>query len=101
MIGLVSAELLKIRKRQATYVLLVIELVLTAIVFLAGGQFWTISGLVSFPQAYATFFFQTIFQLGSLIAIVFFRGRRFSPPAARQLGNIGAPARRNTPEQRN
>jgi len=68
---LVRAELLKIRRRQATYVLFVIELVLTALVFLAGGRFWTISGLVSFPQAYSTFFFQTIYQLGSLIAIVF------------------------------
>lgn len=71
MIGLVRAELLKIRRRQATYVLFVIELILTAIVFLAGGRFWTISGIVSFPEAYATFFFQTIYQLGSLIAIVF------------------------------
>jgi len=68
---LVRAELLKIRRRQATYVLFVIELVLTAIVFLAGGRFWTISGLVSFPQAYSTFFFQTIYQLAILIAIVF------------------------------
>ena len=71
MIGLIRAELLKIRKRQATYVLLVVELILTALIFLAGGSFWNISGLISFPQAYSIFFQQTIFQLGSLIAVVF------------------------------
>ena len=71
MIGLIRAELLKIRRRQATYVLLLIELILTALIFLAGGSFWTLSGLISFPQAYYTFFQQTIFQLGGLIAVVF------------------------------
>ncbi len=71
MMGLVRAELLKIRKRQATYVLLFIEIILTALIFLAGGSFWTLSDLISFPQAYYTFFQQTIFQLGSLIAVVF------------------------------
>ncbi len=70
MIGLVRAELLKIRRRQATYVLLIIELVLTGLIFLASGSYWKISGLISFPQAYI-FFEQSIFQLGGLIAIVF------------------------------
>lgn len=71
MTRLIRAELLKIRKRQATYVLLIVELVLTGLIFLAGGSFWTIQNLIEFPQAYTTFFSQTIFQLGGLIAIVF------------------------------
>lgn len=70
MIGLIRAELLKIRRRQATYVLLVIELVLTAIVFLATGRYWQLQELISFPQGFA-FIQQTAFQLGGLIAIVF------------------------------
>lgn len=71
MIGLIRAELLKIRRRQATYVLLVVELVLAALIFLAGGSYWTLNELISFPDAYTIFFQQAIFQLGGLIAIVF------------------------------
>ncbi len=70
MIGLVRAELLKIRRRQATLVLLVVALVLATVIFLATGAYWQISGLISFPQAYV-FFQQSIFQVGGLIAIVF------------------------------
>lgn len=71
MIGLVRAELLKIRRRQATYVLLIVELVLAGLIFLAGGSYWTIQGIISFPDAYTIFFQQSIYQLGGLIAIVF------------------------------
>jgi ABC-type transport system involved in multi-copper enzyme maturation permease subunit len=70
MIDLIRAELLKIKRRQATYVLLIIELALTALVFLATGRFWQLQELIAFPQAYA-FIQQTAFQLGGLIAIVF------------------------------
>ena len=70
MIGLIRAELLKIRRRQATYVLLFIELLLTALIFLAIGPYWQAQEIIAFPQAYAIFQ-QVAFQLGGLIAIVF------------------------------
>jgi ABC-type transport system involved in multi-copper enzyme maturation permease subunit len=70
MIRLIRAELLKIRRRQATYVLLFVELGLTALIFLASGTYWQVQGLISFPQAFV-FFQQSIFQLGGLIAVVF------------------------------
>ena len=70
MIGLVSAELLKIRRRQATYVLLVIELVLTGLIFLPTGAIYKIAGIIEFPAAYALFK-EAAFSLGGLIAIVF------------------------------
>jgi len=69
-IGLVRAELLKIRRRQATYVLLFIEVGLAALIFLATGRIWEQAQVVSFPRAYAIFE-QVIFQLGGLLAIVF------------------------------
>jgi len=68
--GLIRAELLKIRRRQATYVLLIIEIVLVGLIFLTTGAVWKISGLISFPQAYSLFQ-QSAFQLGGLIAVVF------------------------------
>src|SRR3954471_1962911 len=68
--GLVRAELLKIRRRQATYVLFIIELVLAGLIIILTGVFWQVQGLVAFPQAYI-FFQQAIYQLGGLIAIVF------------------------------
>jgi ABC-type transport system involved in multi-copper enzyme maturation permease subunit len=70
MTKLIRAELLKIRRRQATYVLLIIEIVLVGLIFLTTGAVWKVSGLISFPQAY-TLFQQSAFQLGGLIAIVF------------------------------
>jgi ABC-type transport system involved in multi-copper enzyme maturation permease subunit len=70
MTGLIRAELLKIRRRQATYVLLIIEIVLAGLIFLTTGAVWKVAGLISFPQAY-TLFQQSAFQLGGLIAIVF------------------------------
>lgn len=70
MTRLVRAELLKIRRRQATWILFAIELALAALIFLTTGSYWQINGLIQFPQAYI-FFQQAIFQLGGLIAIVF------------------------------
>jgi len=70
MTNLVRAELLKIRRRQATFVLLIIEIVLAGLIFLTTGAIWKAAGLISFPQAY-TLFQQSAFQLGGLIAIVF------------------------------
>jgi ABC-type transport system involved in multi-copper enzyme maturation permease subunit len=67
---LVRAELLKIRRRQATFVLLIIFLILAGLIFLTTGPFWQIDGLIEFPQAY-TLFQQAIYQVGGLIAIVF------------------------------
>ena len=71
MIRLVRAELLKIRRRQATYVLLIIELALAALIFIATGRAWRLSGLIEFPTAYGLLFQQVALQLGSLMAIVF------------------------------
>jgi len=67
---LIRAELLKIRRRQATFVLLAIFLVLAGLIFLTTGPFWQIGGIIEFPQAYALFQ-QAIYQVGGLIAIVF------------------------------
>ncbi len=67
---LIRAELLKIRRRQATFVLLIIFLVLSGLIFLTTGPFWEIAGIIEFPQAYALFQ-QAIYQVGGLIAIVF------------------------------
>jgi ABC-type transport system involved in multi-copper enzyme maturation permease subunit len=69
-IRLVRAELLKVRRRQATYVLLIIELGLAALIFLATGGFWEQAEVITFPRAYALFS-QVVFQLGGLMAIVF------------------------------
>ena len=67
---LIRAELLKIRRRQATYVLLIIELVLGAIIFLSTGAIYTISGIIEFPGVYGIFK-EVAFGLGALIAVVF------------------------------
>lgn len=70
MIALVRAELLKIRRRQATWVLLAVELGLMGLIFLATGSIYDIAGIIEFPQAYSLFR-ESIFALGGLIAIVF------------------------------
>src|SRR3954464_11252945 len=72
MVGLIRAELLKIRRRQATYVVLAVALFLmVAIFFVAGaaGAF-AINGLIEFPGSYS-FINQFCFGLGGLLAIVY------------------------------
>jgi ABC-type transport system involved in multi-copper enzyme maturation permease subunit len=68
--GLVRAEMLKIRRRQATYVLLIVELVLAGLIFLTTGPIYVIPGIIEFPAAYSLFK-EAAFGLGGLIAIVF------------------------------
>ncbi len=70
MIGLIRAELLKIRRRQATLVLLVVQIVLMALIFLVTGGVYKIFEIIEFPGAYAIFR-ETIFAVGGLLAIVF------------------------------
>jgi ABC-2 type transport system permease protein len=70
MIGLIRAELLKIRRRQATYVLLIIELVLAGLIFLPTGAIYKVTGIIEFPAAYSLFK-EVAFGLGGLIAMVF------------------------------
>jgi ABC-type transport system involved in multi-copper enzyme maturation permease subunit len=70
--GLIRAELLKMRRRRATYVILAVAvLLMVGIFFLAGinGAF-SINGLIEFPQAYL-FIDQFAFGLGGLLAIVY------------------------------
>jgi ABC-2 type transport system permease protein len=73
MIGLIRAELLKIRRRQATYVVLLVALVLmVALFFIAGaaGAFTLTGGIIEFPGAYS-FINQFCFGLGGLLAVVY------------------------------
>lgn len=68
---LIRAELLKIRRRSATYVVLAVALALMALVFLvAGVGFKSLSGIIEFPLAY-TVISQFAFGLGGLLAVVY------------------------------
>ena len=81
---LIRAELLKMRRRTATYVLLIVAITITALVFLAVGQglggfacaldidvpVGVGSCIVEFPQAYALIG-QFAFAIGGLLAIVY------------------------------
>jgi len=67
---LVRAELLKIRRRQATYVLLIVLLVLMALIYLPSGAIYQVAGIIEFPAAYSLIK-EAAFGLGGLIAIVF------------------------------
>lgn len=77
MIGLVGAELLKLRRRWATYVVLGVLVVLMALVYLligvlsgreSGGQ--GVNMILRFPNAYAVIN-QFVFGLGSLLAVAY------------------------------
>jgi len=82
-IGLIRAELLKARRRQATYVLLIVALVITALIYLVIGR--SIGGLacqlgdflgsgeciVEFPGAYALIDQFAFATLGGVLAIVY------------------------------
>lgn len=84
MIGLVRAELLKARKRQITWVLLIVALVITAAIYLVIGR--AIGGIacqlelegfgfgtciVEFPAAYALIDQFAFSTLGGLLAIIY------------------------------
>ncbi len=67
---LIRAELLKMRRRTATYVVLIVALVLMALTYLATGSAYQFIGLIEFPGAYALIA-QFAFALGGLLAIVY------------------------------
>jgi hypothetical protein len=67
---LVRAELLKARRRTATYVVLIVDLVLMALTFLAVSQGFKLLDIVEFPAMY-TIIGQFAFGLGGLLAVVY------------------------------
>jgi ABC-type transport system involved in multi-copper enzyme maturation permease subunit len=69
-VNLVRAELLKARRRQATWVIFIVMLVLLAAVYLVAGAAFQLNDLLEFPSAYAIFGFVG-FGLGSVLALVY------------------------------
>jgi ABC-type transport system involved in multi-copper enzyme maturation permease subunit len=69
-VRLVRAELLKARRRTATYVVLLVDLVLMALTFLAVSQGMNLLDVVEFPAMY-TIIGQFAFGLGGLLAVVY------------------------------
>jgi TRAP-type mannitol/chloroaromatic compound transport system permease large subunit len=76
-VRLLSAELLAMRKRAATYVVLAVLLAIMAIVYLlvgyttsATGTGGFAGGVLTFPDAYAVVV-QFVFGLGSLLAVIY------------------------------
>jgi ABC-type transport system involved in multi-copper enzyme maturation permease subunit len=69
-VRLVRAELLKIRRRTATYVVLGVGLLLMILTYLATGGIYVFAGIIEFPGAYALIG-QFAFALGGLLAIVY------------------------------
>jgi ABC-type transport system involved in multi-copper enzyme maturation permease subunit len=67
---LVRAELLKIRRRQSTWVMLIVALVLMGLIFLIAGIAFKALGIIEFPQAYS-YLSQFTFGLGGLLAVVY------------------------------
>jgi ABC-type transport system involved in multi-copper enzyme maturation permease subunit len=67
---LIRAELLKSRRRTATYVVLIVDLVLMALTFLAVSQGFKLLDIVEFPAMY-TIIGQFAFGLGGLLALVY------------------------------
>lgn len=67
---LVRAELLKIRRRQASWVLLIVTLVLMVAIFLLSAVRWQIAGIVEFPQVYGAIA-EYAYGVGALMAVVF------------------------------
>jgi ABC-type transport system involved in multi-copper enzyme maturation permease subunit len=69
-VRLIRAELLKARRRQVTYVLLIIAIVLMVATFLLVGLGLQDTRLLEFPQMYAIIS-QFAFGLGGLLAVVY------------------------------
>lgn len=67
---LIRAELLKARRRTATYVVLIVALVLMGLTFVLVGEGFRFIGLLEFPQMY-TVIGQFAFGLGGLLAVVY------------------------------
>lgn len=67
---LVRAELLKIRRRQATWVMLILSVVLMAMLYLLGSLGFVMAGIIEFPAAYGGIS-QFAFGLGGLLAVVY------------------------------
>jgi ABC-type transport system involved in multi-copper enzyme maturation permease subunit len=67
---LVRAELLKIRRRQATWVMLIVAIVLMTLIILVAGLAFKAIGLIEFPQVYS-YLSQFTFGLGGLLAVVY------------------------------
>lgn len=67
---LIRAELLKSRRRTATYVVLIVDIVLMALTFLAVSQGMKLLDIVEFPAMY-TIIGQFAFGLGGLLALVY------------------------------
>jgi ABC-type transport system involved in multi-copper enzyme maturation permease subunit len=70
---LIRAELLKIRRRQATYVLFLVLVILMAVIYLLTGGAYDnpfTGGIIEFPGAYAVIS-QFAFAFGGLFAMVF------------------------------
>jgi ABC-type transport system involved in multi-copper enzyme maturation permease subunit len=67
---LVRAELLKIRRRQATYVTFIVALALMGVTFLIAGFGFKFDGLIEFPDVYGLTG-QFAYGLGGLLAVVY------------------------------
>jgi len=69
-VRLIRAELLKARRRTATYVVLIVALVLMGLTFLLVGEGFRFIGLIEFPAMYSVIG-QFAFGLGGLLAVVY------------------------------
>lgn len=67
---LVRAELLKIRRRSATYIVLGVGLLLMLLTYIATAGVYSFAGIIEFPGAYGLIG-QFAFALGGLLAIVY------------------------------
>jgi hypothetical protein len=67
---LIRAELLKARRRSATWVILIVALVLMILTFLALGFAYQVTGIIEFPAMYAVMG-QFAFGLGGLLGLVY------------------------------
>lgn len=67
---LIRAELLKARRRQATWVMLGVFLILMGLIYLLAGSAFRFMGIIEFPAAYALIG-QFAFGLGGILAVVY------------------------------
>lgn len=67
---LIRAELLKMRRRSATFVVFAVALALMILLFLVAGFGFKLAGIIEFPATYAVIG-QFAFGLGGLLAVVF------------------------------
>ena len=67
---LIRAELLKARRRRATWVMLIVMLVIMGLIYLVAGAAFQLLGVIEFPAAYALIS-QFAFGLGGLLALVY------------------------------